>query len=114
MVLAPCFDGLVGEVGNDNGFSLDSFTCFYCHIILLGLTYGCGFFLFSICFGFQTHLSLDCIFEGCGVVLPLLVDINVCGNCTSLGTLAKSFRFPYLVALGTHLYPKEYVSPVPC
>ena len=116
MVLSPCFDGLVGEVGNDNGFSLDSFTCFYCHIVFIGigLTCGCGFTLFSICFGFQTHFSLDCRLEGCGAKLPYLIDVDVDGNCTSLGTPTESFRVSSLVALGTHLYSKEYVSLVTC
>ena len=110
MVLVPCFDGLVGEVGNDNGFSLDSFTCFCCHIIFIGigLTCGCGFTLFSIYFGFQTHFSLDFRSKGCGAKLPCLIDIDVDGNCTSLRTLAESSRVSYL-ALGTHLYSKEYV-----
>ena len=114
MVLIPCFDGLVGEVGNDNGFSLDSFTCFCCHIIFIGLTCGCEFTLFSICFGFQTHFSLDCRLEGCGAKFPYLIDVDVDGSFTSLGTSTESFKVSCLVALGTHLYSKEYVSPVTC
>ena len=116
MVFAPCFDGLVGEVGNDNGFSFDSCTRFCCHIIFIGfgLTCGCGFTFFSICFCFQTHFSLDCRSERCGAELPCLIDVNVDGNCTSLGTPTESFRVSYLVVLGTHLYSEEYVSPVTC
>ena len=111
MILSPFFYGLVGEVGKDNGFSLDSFTCFCCHIVFIGigLTCGCGFTFFSICFGFQTHFSLDCISTCRGAKLPCLIDIDIDVKCTSLGTLAESFRLLCL-ALRTHLYSKEYVS----
>ena len=49
-----------------------------------------------------------------GAKLPCLVDVDIVGNCTSLGALAKSLRISCLVTLGTHLYFEEYVSPVTC
>ena len=70
-----------------------------------------GSFSFFISFGFQTYFSLDRKSEGWGAKLPYLIGIDVDGNCTSLGTLVELSILSSL-ALGTHLYSKEYVSPV--
>ena len=114
MELIPYFYGLVGEVGDNDSLFWISWACSLLHhIIFISLIVGYGFCVVCGHFGCQTHLLLDWTSKGWCVVLPSLLKFDVCGNNnTSLETLTKLVKSSCMVALGTHLYSLEYVSPI--
>ena len=114
MVVMPCSYGLVGEDGDDDGFSWS--TCsFLHHIILVGLT------IFSyvfrvICghFGLQTHHFFTWALGGCFVIsawLSYWLNVDVGGNSTFLGIHVSLSNIFIKDFFGSHLYLFEYFSP---